>query len=384
MKQRLFKWGIFLVAAGGLLLLAAYYPLLQTRLSWLQARPLAGAFTLTEAPQLSVPAWFSGDFQQQTAQALKENPEIRPLFVRLKNEWLFRIFHAESHPVLEIGRRGYLFDKTYIHAALGLDYQGDAFIEQQVQQLSRLHAYLQQRGKQLLLLMPPPKAAHIPENLPAAYAAFEPGLSNRRALAAACRQQQIPFMDFSFLRKLEKQQGWPMYPPTGLHWSHYGATLAADSMTRYMEQLLHIRMPRMQVDSLLITNEIRPPDNEFGELLNLLRPYPYDSLAYPLLSFHTDSATTRPRVLILGDSYYRLLYDLGFQQQLFHPASRYWHYFEQHISPEHEGGASIDKSPAALQRVLEDTDLVLYVASATNLHRMGFGFTEAVLEWAGE
>lgn len=384
MKKNLGKWLIFLLSAGLVLLLGIYYPELQNRFPALQGRPLAGAFTVTRAPRLTLKNWLSRDFQNNVSNTLKEDPKIRPLFVRLKNEWLFRMFGTEAHDVLEMGRDGYLFDKTYIRASLGLDYKGDEFITEKATKLEQLHQYLKNKGKALILLMPPAKAGHIPEKIPASYDNIKPQTSNRQALIQACQQKNIPYLDCSHLITLEKQMGWEMYPVTGLHWSHLGATWAADSLVGKIEELLPIRMPQMQFDSLTITNQLRSPDQEFGELLNLLRPYPYDSMAYPVIHYQSDSNTDRPKVLILGDSYYRVMYDMGIQAGLFDQGSQYWHYFEQFIAPQHEGGVAVDKSPENIRKILDEMDVILYVASETNLHRIGFGFTEAALAVVGD
>ncbi len=368
-----------MLSTTSILLLASYYPYLQDRFSGLQAAPLAGAFTVSERPKLSISNWLRGDFQADYTRAIKENPDIRPFFVRLKNEALLQLFGTESHPVLQIGKDGYLFDKTYIYASLGLDYKGDAYIAEQAKRLQELHHYLQEKNKTLLMLMPPSKAAHIPEKLPRAYRSFKPKTTNRQALAQALKQQGVPYIDFSYLRERELSSGLRMYPATGLHWSHYGATLAADSLAHRIEKLLNIQLPDLQIDSLLLTNELRSPDNEFGELLNLYTPYVYDTMAYPILSYDTDSNTYKPKVLIVGDSYYRLMYDMKFQEHLFDPASQYWHYFEKYIAPNHTSGVAVDKNKGHLQELIEQMDVVLYVVSATNVHRIGFGFTEAVL-----
>lgn len=379
MNNTQYKSLIFLLSAGLILLMGIYFPFLSKRTAALQVKPLAGSFSVTERPTLSIYNWLKGTFQKDYTAILKEDPDMRPLFVRIRNEMRYQLFNTEAHPVLEIGKGGYFFDKTYIRSSLGMYFRGEEFAQKQADLLGKAHQYLKSKGKELLVLLPPAKAAHILEKVPAAYDKFEAKTSDRMALLAAFREKGITCMDFEFLRNLEDQTGLPMYPQAGLHWSLLGATYAADSMSKTIENLLGIQMPKMQFDELELTTEPRDSDEEFGRLMNVLSPIRYDTIAYPTIRYESDTATTKPKVLILGDSYYRVFYDMGIQKNLFHPKSQYWHYFEKHIAPEHEWGAKIKKDPVSLRKVLDEIDIVLYVASETNAHRLGFGFTEAIL-----
>ncbi|MEM6629899.1 MAG: hypothetical protein AAF694_09500 [Bacteroidota bacterium] len=66
-------------------------------------------------------------------------------------------------------------------------------------------------------------------------------------------------------------------------------------------------------------------------------------MAYPTIHYSLDSTTARPNILVIVDSYYHVLHDMGIPQQLFTPDAAYWHYFEREVSLKHPEGIPINK-----------------------------------------
>ena len=377
----LIKWSIFLFAACILLLFSRYYPYLHKNFPGLRVAALAGQYERPVLPRLGLSSWFAGTYQKALNQQMKEDPQIRPLAVRSYNELLFQLFHHESHEVLEMGKNGYLFDNTYIETSLGMLYKGDDFLAKQVQNLIAFQNVLREKGKHFLVLLPPSNASIFPEFYPRKYQGIVARKSDRLALSESLEENQIPYIDFQYFSTLKNQVPYPLYPKKGLHWSHYGATWAADTLKKQIESLLGTTLPVMSFDQLEVTDKLRAPDDELGKILNVLQEVQYDSMAYPQIQYVSDSTTKRPNVLVIGDSYYRVLFDLGIPQELFAPESKYWHYFHEVISPRHPNGFPLDKRKELVQGAIDQSEIIIFQASETNVHRLGFGFAELILEW---
>ena len=137
-------------------------------------------------------------------------------------------------------------------------------------------------------------------------------------------------------------------------------------------------MKKLQIDSIISSSRLRPPDNDLGEILNLVRPVETQPMPYPKVSFISDSMTVMPRLLVIGDSFYRTFFDLGYHQAVFSSQSVYWHYFTQLMNAENPTGIPINKDRLNIPVIIDQADLVILMAGESNLHQLGFGFIEAL------
>jgi hypothetical protein len=152
--------------------------------------------------------------------------------------------------------------------------------------------------------------------------------------------------------------------------------LAAVSLKNYMESLRHINMPGISWSNVVVTAEVRPPDNDLGELLNLLWDMPQVWLAYPEVRFSADAEVARPRVLVIGDSYYWNLVQGGYVKHLF-SNEQFWYY----NSSVFRNGAKIPLRVKGddLLKTLESQDFVMIMNTDACLGSLGNGFISQAL-----
>ena len=378
MRATWIKRILFVLAAGLVFLPGRYIPWLQQQFPAWQAEPLAGAYIAPDRPIWMVEDWLGGRFQQQYVDYVSDRSKIKPLLVRQRNQWEFEWFQRSSNPIIEVGKEGYVFDKNYTKAYMGLDLQPDSVIQMRIQKLAVIRDYLGKKGIEVLVLNPPGKATHIPEKLPAHYPRKHERPTNRKRYTHYLEEAGISYLNFEELRAMEDTSGYLHYSRGGLHWSLYGATAAMELTSQRIESLLDIKLPEMQWrDSLSIEAE-KGTDREILNAMNLRRIPDQPNLAYPVQRYHNDSTHTRPNVLILGDSFYGIWYEQGFQQAFFAPKSAYWHYFER-INPAPSEGDANPRARNLIEEVLQ-RDLVILSCSETNLPNFGFGFIEALYE----
>ncbi|MFK7921466.1 MAG: hypothetical protein AB8H47_05890 [Bacteroidia bacterium] len=370
---------VFVLLAGIIFLAAHFMPPFIEQNPPLQAIVPAGITLENTAKTWSLENWQDRSYQQTTESLLRDEPYMRALGVRLKNEVLYSLFDHNANPKTAVGKDGFLFDPTYINAYLGVYNQKDSVFDHRLAQLTQLRAKLEQVGTQLLILLPPPKAYVYPAALPQSFQKLTRQESDRLKLASALQTQGIAQMDFEFYREMTDQAPALLYPKTGLHWSHYGAFVGLDSLRGTLSRMLGKELPKLQLDSLHFTDKPKAPDNELAVLSNLWRDYPYDTLAYPHYKIFSDSSSYQPKVITVGDSYYHLWSEFGYLNGLWDDASQEWFYYGRSFSRAFPKGRGLDKNNEAIQNAVAKADVLILEASATNIHQLGFGFVEQYL-----
>ena len=378
MRATWIKRILFVLIAGLIFLPGRYIPYLQRQFPSWQAPALSGAYITPDRPGFMIDDWLGGRYQDKYMNYVSDRSHMKPLLVRLRNQWEFQWFKRSSNPIIEVGREGYVFDKNYNQAYMGLDVQADSVVRERIRKLAVIRDFLRNKGTEVLVLNPPGKATHIPEMLPPQYPRNHDRPTNRHRYTQALEEYGIPYMNFEELRVAEEKSGYLHYSRGGLHWSLYGATAAMEMINNRIESLLGIKMPEMYWQDSLSFEAERGTDREILNAMNLWKMPKQDNLAYPVHRYYSDSTHTRPNVLVLGDSFYGILYDLGFQRELFAPESAYWHYFER-IQPSPTQGDANPRARDLMEEVLQ-RNLVILTCSETNLPNFGFGFVEALYE----
>lgn len=373
-----YKWGLFIFLLAAALLPAMYIPHLQERHLLPQTADLQGAELRAEWPGWTVDKWLQGKYQAAMTDYVRQYPPVRSLLVRWKNQIAFDLFRISPNSRTVIGKKGQLFDTGYLNAYLGKSYIGDDAWDECSAHFYTLQDYLRQQEKALLVLLPPGTPTVAPTLLPDRYQAYPIDSTNRQVFIERLQQEHIPHIAFEHFRYDPEAGPFRIAPKENLHWSHYAAAIAMDSAMRRMENLLGFATPQLDADSLQSYEGSRTIGREMLGTLNLYREPAGELLAIPRLVPREDSTTRRPKVLVLGDSYYELQFHLGMTDGLFDTSSRYWHYFEQEVSHGPPYKAPVNREPERLLQAIEACDIVLFVISETNVGRCGFGFPAAV------
>ncbi|MEM6807506.1 MAG: hypothetical protein AAF696_39275, partial [Bacteroidota bacterium] len=327
------KW--FLFGSQFFILLCAlfYFPFLQKHFPSLRTSALAGVSPDLIPYELNVQNWLDEKFQDYYQQKVLDNRELRPFLIPKRNQLFFDLFKKSANAKMQIGKDNYLFDKNGIKSYVGIDFQGEEFIQERFRKLAFIKKHLEAQGTQLLVFIPPTKSSIFPEKLPTPFDTYTVSRNNRIAILQELDALGIEQINFFPLVKNQFPDE-NLYPKGGLHWSHTASALAADTLRKRIETLLDKKLPAFRIEGFERTLELRPPDEDLALTLNLSRGFPKDSMSYPIINFVRDSLDYAPKIAVIGDSYYRMMYDMGFHKHTFSPHSLYWHYFSTDISPE--------------------------------------------------
>lgn len=318
-KVRIKKFLFFILMA------VMWVPLLNTVFRFSTENKLGGAYNPILKPAFTQKDWLEGVYQEQAEKYLNDTMGFHRSLVRLNNQFNYSMFQR-TDIYREVGKDGYLFETDYFKALQGTDYLGEDSIHKLVSMTRFVADTLGKQGIHLIFVLAPSKARFMPENLPDHVQRLPKVVCNMDIFKKEFAAQGIPFTDFnSWLISMKNKSPYPLYPKTGVHWGHYGAALAMDSLMRFMEKIEGKDMPELTIESVEQPDTLRSPDNDIVEAMNLIWEPPYYPMTYPVFKVNDDTTKFRPNVITVGDSYYWQLYGTGVTGKLF-SGNQFWFY----------------------------------------------------------
>jgi hypothetical protein len=361
----------------GLIMLLLFLPLLQENFNLTKIRKLSGDYVPAPNVNITLNGWFTKDFQEKKEVFLRDHFGYHHTYIRLHNQIAFYLFRKAKANGVIIGKENYLYEKRYIEAYYGADYIGVDSIYKKMYMISFLADTLRKLNKTFLLVFAPGKAAYFPEYLP-----NEPlvpkGITNIEVYSRLAKEMGIPHINFHrwFIEQKNKS-AYPLVPKYGIHWSQYGAVLAADSILRTLEQWRNIDIPEMNWKKIVM-DKGKETDIDIEKGMNLLYRFQPETLAYPEVIFDTevDSGQTKPSVLVVADSYYWQIFGMGISN-IFN-RSDFWYYFKSAHSPRYEKTKDIQE--VDIMDEINQHEVIILMSTDVHLPNLGWNFVETLFK----
>lgn len=354
-------------------------PMIQQVSSIADVKPLKGAVVKVEKPELTFENWFDGDYQLQEEDFINHNFGFRASFVRLHNQidyWLFGKINANN---VILGKDGYLFEYSYIREYLGRNFLGKDIIDQKVAKLKSVSDSLSVRGTDLVVLLAAGKASYYPEYFPDSLSPESKTISNYDYFSKAFDSAGILNIDFNrWFVSMKDTSRYPLYTKGGIHWSKYGEYLVADSLINYVEKLRGVKLPHFKLKSIDVSTEPQYRDNDIGEGMNLMFVHSTLPMAYPKLSIDREGVEIPVKAMIVADSYYWELYNMGLSREIFNNG-QFW-YYNKKIYSQEPGWATKPVNETNIRREVEKNDIVFILQTEATLYRFAFGFVDKQYE----
>ena len=350
-------------------------PAIQKHFVFVDVEPLAGAIVPPEKGTLSLKNWVNGDYQKQTEKFIDESFGFRNLFIRTNNQLAFTLFNkAKANGVL-IGKNKYLYEVSYLKAYNGWDYVGEKAIKSRVEKLRYLQDTLQKLNKQLIVVFAAGKGSFYPEFFPKEYQT-KPGKTNYKSYVNACKKLGVNHIDFNayFVSQKHKSK-YPLYPKYGIHWSTYGMGLVADSIIRYIEKKRTIRIPHLYWNKVNL-EDAKESDYDIGYGMNLLHKMTDNQMAYPVFQYENDSLKTKPRSLVISDSFFWGMFNFGISTVF--TDNQFWYYNEDVYPDSYQ--TPLKTKEVNLKKCIATKDVIIIMATEANLPKLGWGFIERMYE----
>ena len=356
-----------------------YLPALQEQFPSLQVEEVVGYFGKTKKPNFYGKRWMSGQYQQAFESFVKAKNPLHPTAIRLKSQMDYSLYGDIMHANILSGKGNFLFQKEGCEASIGRDYKGVPWIKEKARKLQAIKNELAKDSIPLIVLTPPLKARIYSEYLPDFYQKNKTDSTNWNMFSKILKDYDIPVIDFSFMEKGKTEHQYPLYPPSGQHWTNYGSALAADTIKSYLEKMLNIEMVELRWrDSVELSAARVEYDNELVAGANFIWNPKLDPLPYPKIRYVENDATTKPNVLAVGDSFYKLMYDFGIMDGMFNKSSTFWYYNHEVYPLRIKDGRRITNKDLNILDEIRQRDIVIITVFEDNLDRFAFGFVDNV------
>jgi len=365
-----------------LVIMVLLFPEVQQRTGWIASAPLKGVFRVDTFPALKKESWLKGDFQSRMAPAYNDRVGFRSDLIRLRNQVDFSLFRLANAERIVVGKRGYLMAEQYLDAVLGKDYVGETLIREKVKLFKKVgDALWKQKGKLLVLVFPPDKGTFYPEYIPDRYLSVKEPVTNYKMYRKELEAAGANFIDFNldFMQRKEHSR-YILYPKTGIHWSNYGAMLAADSLSRYIEAKTGAKLPGMITDSIVVTNALRSPDGDMGETMNLIWVIPHPDMAYPAIHYDTGQGRKKVNALVVGDSFYWNWYYSGYIHNTFSNED-FWYYNKDAYPKNFTTPTSVWQIDR--RGVIDKADVIIILLVNAGYGNIGYGILEELATYLG-
>lgn len=358
--------------------------------NYLVADDLRGWFPPVDSAHLSLENWMDGTYQNQQEKFLKSDLKIRPYAVRVNNQLHYDALDEIRNTIVE-GKDGYFFEAMYIRSLQGLDFIGTKKIEEQVEKLKAIAAYLKkEKDIDIVVTIALDKARFFREKLPEQYylenldsTNYETYLHFFEKSNEASDTNKIHLIDFNqyFLDQKEKTE-YALATKNGVHWSLYGGLLAADSIQSYIGKLKgkENEINRLNKSEITTTTEVRKEDDDIGQSINLYSPLESETYSYfeNYLVQPKDQKPYKPNVALVGDSFCWTIWGQDIPHYYWGDSSLFLYYYRD-IYDIYFDERSISGSKFTENKKLpfvQRQDVIVLLFTPMNMNDLGGGFIE--------
>jgi len=353
------------------IILFLFSPLIQSGCLLFKIAPLNGAISKPEDVPFSLEKWFTGEYQTKKETYLNETFGFRELFIRINNQIAFSLFNKAKANGVIIGKKNYLYEENYIKAYYGLDYLGYDSIEQKMKKLSFISDTLAKLHKNIIIVFAAGKGSFYPEYFPDNRKTVK-GITNIKTHIEFAKKYGIRYIDFnSYFIANKYKSKYPLYPQYGIHWSHYGMCIAADSIIKYIEKTRNIHMPHIYWNKVNIDNP-KETDYDIADGMNLKFKLKSFKMAYPQVQIESDSGKTKPSVIVISDSFYWGMFNFGIGNTF--KNSHFWYYNKQIYPDSYQ--SPLETSQVDLRQQIASNDVIILMATEATLPKLGWGFID--------
>ncbi len=352
----------------GMIFLVLFIHMANNDLNLVQLEKLHGDVRYPQKPEFTIDAWLSGSFQEKQDDYMKSMFGFRNFYVRLNNQLEFSLFKKANANDVIVGKENCIFEKKYISTYYGANFMGIDSIDHILNQMKYVSTELKKKGKELIIIFAPGKASFYPEFIPDRYKRVNDS-TNYKFLSAGAKNAGLNVIDFNdWFVKNKNISKYSLFPLHGIHWSEYGAVLAADSIINYIEKLRNIDMPNLSYDTI----DMKEPfshDYDIGDGINLFIKLKGPQMAYPRISTEDAKNKTKPNVLVISDSFFWNMYYFGIGNSF--NISHLW-FYNKDVYPESHTTKTLVKH-LDLQAEINKHDVFIIMATESNLERIGWG-----------
>lgn len=343
-------------------------PFVQGALDIFPENELDGVSVKAKQPIWSWEGWFEGTYQKSSEAWSNQEFGFRNALVRLNNQlnWSLKGTVVES---AVHGKDGCLFRKIGVDLYRGRWFDGEGKCKQVASEIKVFQDFLGVYGTQLCYIVAPGKQSYYQELLPEDLQPEEGLRNSKDAMADYLTGAGVNFVDMDeWFCKMKDTVSYPLFPQAGAHWGLYGQFLAADSLTRLIQQMTGVELPKLQCEELRVGKGDFRDDYDIGHTLNLIETIPTYPMAYPKIRIDRPAQQKPVNVLLIGDSFFQAIFKEGYMKKVL-GGGEFWH-LASTIEPSRPGFPMV--KDLDLWESLTQFDLVLVTATGANTLEFGW------------
>ncbi|MGZ3862615.1 MAG: alginate O-acetyltransferase AlgX-related protein [Bacteroidia bacterium] len=359
------------------LILVLWVPLLQEEFKWFKELTLKGAFIKPYKPNLSVDSLKTLEYQNQYEKYENANFGFRPFLIKFKNSVNYVLFKELSISDNIAGKDNFIFSRGSTQRTLGISYNGKEKNEATVDKIKFFQEGIEKTGGHFLVVIPPSKESVLPELLPFQYNRATKESTDYKDFIAGYRSKGIHVLDYiPCFTEWKKTVPYPLFTKTGFHWSVYAASLAHDTLIAYMQSNLPYPMINYNRVGVELSDTAREPDADFEGPLNLLFNLGQPPYYYPKFNVSVAKKDSyKPKVIIIGDSFFWQLKNQKLMQKIFTEDSKFWYYFATNSFPIGDV-PGVPLKDINVMNELRTADYVLLVGNISTMDAFPYGIAD--------
>lgn len=153
--------------------------------------------------------------------------------------------------------------------------------------------------------------------------------------------------------------------------------MATDSLIHRIENELTLDLPDLLIGENQLSKNLDRMDYDIADGMNLIFQLPTIPMCYPGYTWEEDAGKQKPKVLVIGDSFYWSMFNIGLWTKSFSPGG-FWFYNRQ-VYPE-SFTQSLNTEDTDRNKVFNETDVFILMVTEANLPRFPWGFVKTALK----
>ncbi|MBR3709577.1 MAG: hypothetical protein IKM99_01275 [Bacteroidales bacterium] len=284
----------------------------QDRTRLFKLKGLNGVYHDPKDARLTFNSFLNGSFQENLEENLRYNFGFREVLIPIYNQYIWDFYHQSSNYKVEVGKDDWLFgwdDVASYYQGAKYRYGDDkvatkAYLDREASRMYKVQHILDEYGIFIFVSLLPSKAFVFPEYLPKTQ---DTARESFHAIEYYPHLFDSLGVNYINVQKIfEDQKGkvyYPLFPKTGMHWSHIAAQHAFDTILRYVEYAGHRKLLHYTFGEPY-ASESKYPDADLEAILNLMRPIKPNNNYYTEVKVVPDSTASYPTFLVIGDSFF--------------------------------------------------------------------------------
>lgn len=273
---------------------------------------LNGVYYQMKDAKLTLNSFKNSQFQKNLEYNLRFDYGFREALIPLYDQYLWDFYHKSSNQTIKVGKDDWLFGRdemfNYYQGTKSKYTEGKHVTKPELNReairLYKVQHILDEYGVFLFTSLLPSKAFVFPEHLPKNP---DPPCESFHAIYYYPQVFDSLGIHYINVEKIfEDQKGkvdYPLFPKTGMHWSHIAAQHAFDTIMRYVEHTSHRKLLHYTFDEMH-EDETKYPDNDLEKVMNLMRPIKPNINYYADVHVVPDYTASYPTYLNIGDSFF--------------------------------------------------------------------------------